>query len=420
MGQHFCTFASMGEPTRVCYLLTFAKQLLCYQPLNVRMSENVLCQPVSGRQDQKAFLDLEKRLYRDDPNWVPPLWSERVKLVGFKHHPFYDDAEGQTFLVRRGDRVVGRVLAVVNHAHNRYHEETRGFFGFFECEDDEEAAIELLNTAGNWLKERGMTGVRGPVHPSLNYEVGLLVDGFDTPPTFLIPYNHPYYERLIQAAGFEKSQDLYSYEASIDILETLDPKLLFVIEESTRRFNAVCRSIDPKNFNADVRVFLDIYNQSLQRTWGYVPMSEAEVDDQSKGLKNLLLPKLTSIAEIDGKPVGAGFGLLDYNPLIKKINGKLFPFGWLKLLMGRKKLKRLRLVSANVLPEYQKWGLGLVTLYKILPEAIKFGIEMGEFSWVLESNQLSRGTIERGGATRSKTHRIYDRSLTPDSEQAST
>ncbi|MCC9644150.1 N-acetyltransferase [Rhodopirellula sp. JC740] len=383
------------------------------------MSAKVLCQPVSGRKDQKAFLDLEKRLYQDDPNWVPPLWSERVKLVGFKHHPFYDDAEGQTFLVRRGDRVVGRVLAVVNHAHNRYHDEKRGFFGFFECEDDEEAAIVLLNTAAEWLKERGMTAVRGPAHPSLNYEVGLLVDGFDTPPTFLIPYNHEYYERLITAAGFEKTQDLYSYEASIDILETLDPKLMFVIEESTRRFNVKCRPIASNNFNADVRVFLDIYNQSLQQTWGYVPMSEQEVVEQSKGLKNLLLPRLTSIAEIEGKPVGAGFGLLDYNPLIKQIGGKLFPFGWLKLLLGRKKLTRLRLVSANVLPEYQKWGLGLVTLYKILPEAIDFGIQMGEFSWVLESNQLSRGTIERGGATRSKTHRLYDRSLTNDADQAS-
>jgi GNAT superfamily N-acetyltransferase len=385
------------------------------------MSE-VTCRKVETRRDQKEFLELERRLYRDDPNWVPPLWDERKKLVGFKPHPFYQDADGQTFLVRRDDRVVGRILAIVNHAHNRTHEDTVGFFGFFECEDDPDAARCLLKTACDWLAERGMTVARGPVHPSLNYEVGLLVEGFDTPPTFLIPYNKPYYESLItqcvfeNQCGFEKSQDLYSYEVSIDMLNNLDPKLIFIVEESQRRFKATTRPIRRSHFKEDVRIFLNIYNESLQQTWGYIPMSEAEVDEQSKGLKQLLIPELTSIAEIDGKPVGAGFGLLDYNPIIKKIGGNIFPFGWFHILFGRKKIKRLRLVSANVLPEYQRWGLGLVTLYPILPVALDYGIEIGEFSWVLESNQLSRGTIQRGGAECSKTHRIFDRKL-GDEEQ---
>jgi len=378
------------------------------------MSE-VTCHRVENRRDQKAFLELERRLYRDDPNWVPPLWAERKKLVGFKPHPFYLDAEGQTFLVRRGDTVVGRVLAIVNHAHNREHNDTIGFFGFFECENDSEAAAALLHTACDWLAERGRTVARGPVHPSLNYEVGLLVEGFDSPPTFLITYNKPYYEELIRSAGFEKSQDIFSYEASIDILNEIDPKLMFIMEEATKRFKATTRPIRRSHFHEDVRIFLDIYNKSLKQTWGYVPMSEAEIDEQSKGLKHLLIPELTSIADIEGKPVGAGFGLLDYNPIIRRINGKLFPFGWLHMLLGRKKLTRLRLVSANVLPEYQKWGLGLVTLYPIVPASIDFGIRVGEFSWVLESNQLSRGTIQRGGATATKKHRIFDRALTDTS-----
>ncbi len=381
------------------------------------MSE-VTCRPVENRRDQKAFLELERRLYRDDPNWVPPLWSERKKLVGFKPHPFWLDSEGQTFLVLRDDKVVGRVLACVNHAHNRTHNDKVGFFGFFECENDPEAARVLLDTACDWLTRRGMTIARGPIHPSLNYEVGLLVEGFDTPPTFLITYNHAYYEALIHAAGFEKVQDVFSYEVSIDILNDLDPKLMFIIEEAQKRFKTSTRPIRRSHFQEDVRIFLEIYNQSLKQTWGYVPMSEAEVDEQGNGLKQLLIPKLTSIAEIDGKPVGAGFGLLDYNPIIRRIGGKLLPLGWLHLLMGRKKLTRLRMVSANVLPEYQKWGLGLVTLYPIVPAAIDFGIQMGEFSWVLESNQLSRGTIQRGGATCSKTHRIYDRTLTTDDAEA--
>jgi hypothetical protein len=376
------------------------------------MSE-VTSRAVKNRRDQSAFLELERRLYRDDPNWVPPLWSERKKLVGFKPHPFYLDAEGQAFIVLRGNVVIGRVLAVINHAHNRTHKDKVGFFGFFECENDPDAARVLLQTACDWLSERGMTIARGPVHPSLNYEVGLLIEGFNTPPTFLIPYNHAYYQALIEAAGFAKTQDLFSYEASLDILSELDPKLMFIMEEAMKRFQATTRPIRRSHFREDVRIFLNIYNQSLKQTWGYVPMSEAEVDEQSSGLKHLLIPELTSIALIDGKPVGAGFGLLDYNPIIRKIGGKLFPFGWLHLLFGRKKLTRLRLVSANVLPEYQKWGLGLVTLYPLVPASIDFGINVGEFSWVLESNQLSRGTIQRGGATWTKTHRIFDKPIAP-------
>ena len=204
---------------------------------------------------------------------------------------------------------------------------------------------------------------------------------------------------------------MYCYDANLDDLATLDPKLKFVIEEATKRFKVECRPIDRSRFDEDVQSFLKIYNQSLQSTWGYVPMSDEELVHQAKQLKLLIVPELTSIAEIDGKPVGAGFGLLDFNQLLINMNGHLLPFGWLKLLMGKKKINRLRLVSTNVLPEYQKWGLGLVTLARILPDALEFGIQTGEFSWVLESNSLSRGTIERGGARKMKTQRIYDRKL---------
>ncbi|MBD54805.1 MAG: N-acetyltransferase [Rhodopirellula sp.] len=378
------------------------------------MNDVLRCEPVQNRRDEKAFLKLERELYKNDDCWVPPLWGVRREMVGFKPHPFYDQADRQAFLVRRGNRVVGRLLAIVNHEHNRRYKEKRGFFGFYECADDIDASNELFSTASQWLRKQGMTDVRGPVNPSLNYECGLLVEGFDTPPTYMIPHNHPYYARLIEGYGFTKVQDLYSYDAHIDILNDLDPKLMFVVDEATRRFKVNCRPIDRSNFTADVRSFLEIYNLSLQQTWGYVPMSEAEIDHQGKGLKHLIVPELTSIAEIDGKPVGAGFGLLDFNQLIKKINGRLFPFGWYQIKTKKHTIDRVRMISTNVLPEYQKWGLGLVTLARVLPDAIAFGIQIGEFSWVLESNQLSRGTIERGGATRTKVHRLYDRSLLDD------
>ncbi len=352
-----------------------------------------------------------KDRYKDDPNWVPPLWSVQKELVGFKKHPFYDKNPSQAFLVSRGGKVVGRILALVNHEHNRRYKEQRGFFGFYECSHDEEASTLLLETACQWLREQGMAAARGPVNPSLNYECGTLVEGFDSPPTFMITYNPPYHDELIKAAGFEKAEDLFSYKCDISMLQNLDPKLAFILEEVKRRFEVTCRPLDTKKFKSDVRIFLEIYNRSLENTWGYVPMSENEIDHQAKGLKFLMIPELTSIAEIDGKPVGAGFGLLDFNPTIQRIGGRLFPFGWIRLFTDRKKIPRVRLISANVLPEYQKWGLGLVTLERIVPDAINYGITEGEFSWVLESNNLSRNTIERGGGKRTKRHRIYDREL---------
>lgn len=382
------------------------------------MPDSLVCRPVSTSADRRLFNQIQKQIYAQDPHWVPPIWSAQDELVGFKPHPFYLENRCQAFIVCRGPRVVGRVLAIVNRGHIERYREPVGFFGFFESEDDPEAARQLFETAGRWLADQGIETVRGPANPSLNYECGLLVDGFDSPPTFMITYNPPYYESLLQQAGFQKVQDLYSYDAGIEMLDHLDPKLQFVIDEATRRFRVTCRPLDAKNMTRDVHVFLHVYNESLQGTWGYVPLTAAEIDHLAKNLKHLLIPCMTSIAEIDGKPVGACFGLLDYNPLIKKIGGKLFPFGWLRLLWQRRRLTRLRLISSNVIPEYQKWGLGLVTTSRVLPDALAWGIQVGEFSWVLESNSLSRNTIERAGGKRTKTHRIYDKSLLPAASNA--
>jgi len=371
----------------------------------------LIARPCTTSADRKAFKKIQLEIYREDPFWVPPLWQVQDELVGFRKHPFYETNECQAFVAYRDDRPVGRIVAIHNRGHNERYNDKLGFFGFFECIDDVAVCQCLIDAASDWLRKRGLTDVRGPVNPSLNYDCGMLIDGFQSSPTFMIPYNRDYYGRLLDAVGFAKIQDLFSYDADMSMLNSLDPKLLFVINEATRRFNVKCRPLDKKNFDKDVRTFLDIYNQSLQGTWGYVPMTDKEVDHQAKGLKLLLVPNLTSIAEIDGRPVGAGFGLLDFNPIIKRIGGNIFPFGWFYLLFGKKKLTRLRLISTNVLPEYQKWGLGLVTLARIMPDAIAFGVTVGEFSWVLESNDLSRNTIERAGGRRTKVLRIYDKSL---------
>ncbi len=366
---------------------------------------------VSGRKDQAEFLNLAWRIYKDDPNWIPPLLQNIKELVGFRKHPFYDNATIENFLVRKDGLVVGRVSAIVNHGHNERFKEKRGFFGFFECIDDHQAANELFAAACRHLVSQGMTDVRGPCNPSLNYEVATLVDGFDSPPTFMMTYNPPYYDQLIKSCGFEKCEDCYAYEGVVSQIATLDPKLAFVASEVKRRFNVKVRRFDLKRFDEEVKLFLNIYNQSLVATWGFVPLSPAEVAHQAKGLRHLIDPKITTVIEVDGKPIGSGLGLLDFNPVIKQIKGRLFPFGFIRLLMSKRKLKRVRLMSTNVLPEYQRWGFGLLALERMLPDILEMGITHGEFSWVLESNHLSRSSLERGGVKRAKTYRFYDRSL---------
>ncbi len=370
-----------------------------------------VCKVGSNRGLQKEYMRLLWELYREQPNWVPPLIQNQQELVGFRKHPFYDHNLSENFVVRKDGRAVGRVCALVNRGHNERFQEQRGFIGFFECIDDSEAAQLLLKEACRYLVEQGMTDVRGPANPSLNHEVGLLVEGFDSTPTFMMTYNPPYYERLLTEFGFEKCQDLYAFEGHVSMIADLDPKLAFVIKELKRRFNVNVRRFDVKRFAEEVNLFLEIYNKSLVATWGFVPLSADEVAHQAKGLKHLLLPELTTIIEVDGKPIGAGLGLLDFNPVIKQIDGRLFPFGFLRLLMSKRKLKRVRLMSTNVLPEFQKWGFGLLALERMLPDIMKLGIEQGEFSWVLESNHLSRASLERSGLRRSKTYRLFDRSL---------
>ena len=368
--------------------------------------------PVKNRSDQKRFMQFAWDHYRGDENWVPPLRMDQKELLNYKRHPFFECAEIQTFLALKDGKVVGRIAAIIDHGHNKVHKEQRGMFGFFESIDDQAVARKLFEATRQWHVQRGMDCQRGPVNPALNHECGLLVDGFQYPPTFKMTYNKPFYEKLITGAGFEKSQDLFAYWGNIEMLNTLDPKLQFVVDEAKRRFEIKVRRIDKKNFDRDVESFLRIYNKALPGTWGFVPFSDAELKHVAGGLKHLIVPEMTTIAEVDGKPIGAVFGLLDYNPIIKQIDGRLFPFGFLKLLFGRKKISKIRLVSTNVVPEFQMWGVGLILVERLVDDALAWGINEAEFSWVLESNSLSRGTLERGGAIRQKTYRIYDREIT--------
>ena len=375
---------------------------------------SVAVKPVSTWRERRQFLRLPWQIYRDFPYWVPPLRQMQKELVGYARHPFQQIAEIQTFLALRDGEPVGRIAAILNHASNRHFDEQRGYWGFFESIDDAAVAGPLFDAARGWLAERGISSVRGPTNPSMNYECGLLIDGFDMPPTFLMPYNPPYYQRLIESYGWVKTQDLFTFVGSVDQLATLDPKLKRIWEGANERFNINVRPIDKRRFKEEITLFLNIYNRSMASMWGFVPLTEEEIKRMASELKMLILPQLALVAEVDGKPVGSVFGMPDYNPRIKKIDGRLLPFGWLTLL-SRKPFRRFRAISTTVLPEYQMWGISVVLLAGLIPAVKDSGLHEAEFSWVAESNHLSRSSLQRGGAKYEKTHRMYD---WPEGEKA--
>ncbi len=366
---------------------------------------------VTNRREQRLALALPWRIDGRDPVWAPPLRGVQRQLMGFASHPFYERASSQCFLAVRDGQTVGRIVAIVNAVHNEFHREQRGFVGFFSCIDDTDVANQLFDAAAEWLRARGMTAMRGPANPSINYEWGLLVEGFDTPPYFMMTHNPAYYESLWFAGGFTKVQDLYAFWGHRDMLATVSDKHRFVDESIRERFGITLRPMRRKTFRHDVEMFLEIYNDALAGTWGFVPLTKGEIDQLAGELKHLIVPELAIVAEQEGRAIGVCFGLLDYNVPIRASDGRLFPLGWWRLFNARKHVKRLRVVSANVRPEFQNWGVGITLVRGLLEPVAKFGIEECEFSWVLESNDLSRKTLEKGGAKRYKTYRIYDRDL---------
>jgi GNAT superfamily N-acetyltransferase len=363
---------------------------------------------VTSRRQKRQFLEFPWVLYQGDPNWVPPLRSNQKELAGYKSHPFYARNSVQTFIATRGNEVCGRIAAILNQGHNTHYNERRGFFGFFECRDDQEAAAGLFDAVRQWFADQGIYKLRGPTNPSLNYELGLLIQGFNSRPTFMMTYNPPYYERLIENYGFRKTQDLYAFWGHLDMLPAISAKLKPIADQIVERYNVKLRPMDKSKFKEDVRMFLSLYNRSMMNTWGFVPMTPAEVDHMAEGLRYLIVPDMTVAAEIDGQVVGVAFGLPDYNPRIKEINGRLFPFGFFHLLRNRRAIKKIRMISTNVLPEFQRYGVGLVLMQGLVPKAMEWGLQEAEFSWVLESNSLSYGSLKKGGAKITKTYRLYD------------
>ena len=375
------------------------------------MSGQVVVRPAVSWRDHRRFQRLAWSIYAGDLNWVPPILAQERQLLGWGQHPFFDNAEIVTLLAERGGRVVGRLAAIVNHVHNRKYNERRGFFGFFECIDDAAVAGGLFEAGEDWLRQRGMTAARGPVNPSLNYTCGLLVDGFDRPPCFLMTYNPPYYGALVESCGFAKSQDMYAYEMDVGRLAALTKRYKPAVLAALESFRLVIRPFDPGKYQQQTQTYLDIYNRSLEGTWGFTPLQPREARHIAGELRQVIVPELAVFAEIGGHPIGAVLALLDYNQILRKLNGRLFPFGFVRLLTGRRHITAARVMSINMVPGYQTAGLGIVLLDNLVGAVAKWGIERYEFSWVLESNVRSRGTLERAETKITSTYRLYDKAL---------
>jgi hypothetical protein len=365
--------------------------------------------PVTSPHDLGLFLRLPWTLYRDDPQWVPPLVGEAKAVLDPKRNPFFEHGEIRCFLARRDGRVVGRVAAIRNRNHESFHDERCGFFGFFECEDDPEAAGALVGAARAWNAERRLDTMRGPVNPSTNDESGVLVDGFDTPPRVMMPHARPYYDALLTGAGLRKAKDLLAYWMERPPSGGVPERLSQGADLALRRTPGLAvRPFDKKDFAGEVERFRRVYNAAWERNWGFVPMTDAEIDHMAKQLKQVLDPGLIRIAEVDGETVGFALALPDMNQAIRHANGRLFPLGLVKILWHARRIDVIRVLVLGVVEGYRKRGIDVVMYRDLFAYGLSKGYRGGEFSWILEDNAAIRRPLEVMGARVYKTYRIYE------------
>ena len=354
----------------------------------------------------KQFVEFPYRLYRDYPHYVPPLRIAVKELLDREKHPFYKDAEAEFFVAKKDGQIAGRVAAIVDKAHNRFHQENAGFFGFFECIDDQAVADALLQRAKRWVFDRGAKFLRGPVNPSTNYECGVLVEGFDSDPMVMMTYNPEYYPVLLERAGLRKSKDLWAWLSNAN---TIDIKKIDRVADKAVKGNGVkVRPIDMKNFDADVENVWNIYNSAWERNWGFIPMSKEEFQLQGKEMKQILKPELVLIGEVEGRVVGFALALPDINQALKPAQGKLIPTGLIKILYYQRLVKSVRVLALGVVEEYRASGLAAGFYATLVRNARKLGYGDCEMSWILEDNVLMNRSLEVMGAKRYKTYRIYE------------
>lgn len=361
--------------------------------------------PVRTKADEKKFIDFLYDHYRDDRNFAPPLRMDRRKLIDRAKNPFYRHAEMEMFIAEREGVMVGRIAGIVNYHHNKEHSDKVGFFGFFECRKDQEAANALLDAARDFVRFKGMDQLRGPANPSVNDEYGLLIEGFDSPAVVLMTYNPPYYMDLFEAYGLRKIKDLYAWLLSQETVYT--DKMKRANEIVRQRSGVSIRTIDMKDFAAEVKRIKEVYNLAWEKNWGEVPMTDAEFDALAADLKQVVEPELVLIAEVKGKIIGFGLSLPDINQALKyNRNGGLLGGLW-HLATKKKRIDLVRIIVLGVIEEYRNTGAAGLLFYETARRAKALGYKYGEASWVLEDNVMMNRASEAMQGKLYKKYRIY-------------
>jgi hypothetical protein len=383
-------------------------------------SGKLTIQPIAGPQERLAFIRFQWQVYKDDPYWVPPLISERVEFLDKERHPFHQHSTVELFVARRDGKPVGTIAAILNNRHNEFHDERMGFFGLFEVFPDQEAAHRLLETACDWVRQQGMTAIRGPVNFSTNEELGLLVDGWNGPPVIMMTYNPRYYPGFIETAGFAKAMDLLAYTVDLTQYgprgENLPPKLLRVAKRIEARGRFTARPVDMSRFGDEVHRFKRIYNSAWTKNWGFVPLTDAEIDHIAAGLKQMLDPDAVWFAEENGEPVGAMLPLPDVSQaLIHAYPRPGVPEWWtMAKLLWHWKVRRcvdtIRGFAGGVLEPCRARGVEALLFVK-MAQATLHNYRRAEISWVLENNVMMRRTAEMLGGEVYRTYRIYEKQL---------
>ncbi len=362
---------------------------------------------VNSKAELKAFIKFPWEIYKGNSNWVPPLIIDRMEFLNREKNPFFQHSDAELFTAEQNGSIVGRIAAIKYSRHLETYNDGTGFFGFFECIDDKEVARTLFQRAEEWLSDQGLKAVRGPMNFTINDECGLLVDAFDLSPVLLMTYNPPYYQELIESYGFEKAQDLFAYRISRP--EDIPDRLKRAMKILEKRHGILIRTVNIKDFDNEVDRVHSIHNQAWSENWGAVLLTKDEFRKIGKELKMILDPDLVFLAEANGTPVGVIVCVPNMNVALKHANGRLLPFGLLKILWHKRKIDSLRVLIMGVLKEYRHMALDTAMYYKLMEASLAKGYQWAEMSWILESNASMRRVLERLGCELYKTYRIYDK-----------
>ena len=370
--------------------------------------------PATSRKDMKEFVELPYRLYRNEPMWVPPLRFERKQVLDRKKNPFFNHAEIEYLLARRDGRVVGRLCAHVDHKLNEFQNNRWGLFGFYECEDDQEASDALIKAASEWLTARGCDRATGPMSFTTNEECGVLVSGFDLAPSVLTDWTMPYYPALLEGSGLHKVIDLNMWSLHVKDRSAVHPSIFQVADEVESKHGITVRPMNPRNLKVEIPAFVELYNEAWKRNWAFVPIEMDQAQHMAKSLKPVLDKNWAYIAEKDGEIVGASLTLPDWNQVFARLNGRLLPFGWAKALWYKRKIDRVRVFALGVRKEFQHAGVAAKMYALHYDAAARTPQAEGETGWILETNIPMNRAMEGMGGEVTRSYRVYEILLEPD------